>query len=944
MRSVARYLFVLIFFLAGINISSAQLIITNQSNAQALVQKLLGQGVQVSNIVLTGDPISTGFFNNISGTNIGIDSGIALTNGRAKTLNANIGLDGNGATQATAILASTQLYPITTYSGDADLANLIGVNRTDTHDACILEFDFVPLGDTIRFNYVFSSEEYPDFVCNFNDAFAFFIDGPGIIGRKNIAIVPGTNAPVTINNINDVPGCGVYPQYYVKNYTNVNFTHNGHTKILTAISRVQPCETYHLKMVIADVGDGVYDSGVFIEAGSLSSNVIRIVNQTQTDPHGNSYLVEGCATGSFNVKRPFPSPSPLLVSLSYGGIATNGVDVQLLPSSVIIPANDTMVTVNVVPIIDNITEGPEDLVIYALAGCPTGLPTDSTIIQIRDYDILGILPDTATLCKNQSIQLVASTGYSIYQWDANPTLSSLTVRNPIAAPVSSPNTYVCTAIEGTCNAKDSSFIRLKYLQLISKQDVNCHNASTGQIIVATDNTWVSPVTYSINNLPYQAGSTFSNLPVGTYTIRAKDINCIDSIVVNIIQAYPDLIVADTTVKSATCSGNPDGRITLLTSGGSVPYNYSLDGINYQAGNYFDLTAGNYTVTVKDNNGCTATQNVLIPLDNIVTVEAGPDFAVCEGKSRQINMLSNGNSFSWSPSLYLDNNTLQKPTVSFPLTTIKYFVTATIGICTRIDSVTMFFNAAPVADAGSNTTICFGNDVHLSGSGGTLFRWSPNTFLNNANLQNPTSVRPANTITYYLNVAAANGCVSLQKGSVTITVIPEAKLFAGNDTVIAMGQPLPLQAVDVNHSGFNTFLWSPSYGLSNPFVANPLAIVDHDINYTVIANTANGCTTGSMIKIKVYKGPEIYVPTAFTPNGDGLNDVLRAKPVGMRSFSYFRIYNRWGQPVFVTSDPQQGWDGSIKGVMQSTGTYMWMAEATDYKGNIIQRKGSVTIIR
>ncbi|MBL7747046.1 MAG: gliding motility-associated C-terminal domain-containing protein, partial [Chitinophagaceae bacterium] len=95
---------------------------------------------------------------------------------------------------------------------------------------------------------------------------------------------------------------------------------------------------------------------------------------------------------------------------------------------------------------------------------------------------------------------------------------------------------------------------------------------------------------------------------------------------------------------------------------------------------------------------------------------------------------------------------------------------------------------------------------------------------------------------------------------------------------------------------------------------------------------------------VYKGPEIYVPSGFTPDGNGLNDMLRPIPVGIKEFRFFRLFNRWGQLVFTTPDPRRGWDGRINGVPQPSGTFIWMAEAIDYKGNLITRKGTVTIIR
>ncbi|MEI8059696.1 MAG: choice-of-anchor L domain-containing protein, partial [Ferruginibacter sp.] len=265
--------------------------------------------------------MATAYFNNESGSKLGLDSGIVLTNGRAKTFNTSFGLDGNGTSTASTIVASTNNQML----GDADLAREIGVPVTETKDATILEFDFVPLGDSIKFKYVFSSEEYtPSFVCSFNDAFAFFISGPGITGGvRNIALIPNTNTPVSIFNVNDVPGggCPNNRAYYIDNANNKFFTHDGHTTILTALEKVIPCQTYHLKLVIADLSDAEFDSGVFLEAKSLSSNVISMHTSTQIDPMNNSYLVEGCAAGTIKIQRPNADNTSLDVHLSFAGTA-----------------------------------------------------------------------------------------------------------------------------------------------------------------------------------------------------------------------------------------------------------------------------------------------------------------------------------------------------------------------------------------------------------------------------------------------------------------------------------------------------------------------------------------------------------------------------------------------------------------------------------------------
>ena len=410
-----KFLLLLFCSLVFYNVSDAQLVITNQFNAQALAQRLVGEGVTISNVTLTGDSLATGFFKNISGTHIGLDSGIILTNGKAKSnftgFFDEFGLDGDGVTQADPdAFASYEHFPS---ARDSDLANLLHIDVSETNDASILEFDFVPVGDSIKFRYVFSSEEYPEYSCpdpdfpefNFNDAFAFFIQGPGFPVKTNIALIPGTNDPVTINNING-ESCGVYPQYYIDNATNVNFTHDGHTTVLTALAQVQPCQTYHLKLVIADIADQSYDSGVFLEAKSLTSNVVTLTNNSQTDTLNNSYIVEGCIAGSFTIKRLNAPNYPLSVNLTYGGSAVNGVDIQTLPGVVTIPANDSMVTVNIVPIVDHIAEGIELLKIFVSSFCGNGAPIDSTVFQIRDYDTLGILPaNEAFICKGGFLQL-----------------------------------------------------------------------------------------------------------------------------------------------------------------------------------------------------------------------------------------------------------------------------------------------------------------------------------------------------------------------------------------------------------------------------------------------------------------------------------------------------------------------------------------------------------
>ena len=206
------------------------------------------------------------------------------------------------------------------------------------------------------------------------------------------------------------------------------------------------------------------------------------------------------------------------------------------------------------------------------------------------------------------------------------------------------------------------------------------------------------------------------------------------------------------------------------------------------------------------------------------------------------------------------------------------------------------------------------------------------------------IKAKNTIVYSLMVEDAFGCRSLVADEVKINVTPSVKIDAGPDTIAAMNQPVRLSVRELSSAGVVSYTWTPAFDLSDASSASPIATLRADQRFVVTGTTADGCEGRDEIVVKVYKGPDIYMPTGFTPNNDGLNDLLMPVPVGVRDFKYLRVYNRWGQLVFQTNNAHIGWNGYWNGVQQPTGTYVWMAEGTDYKGNQISRKGVVTIIR
>jgi gliding motility-associated-like protein len=188
----------------------------------------------------------------------------------------------------------------------------------------------------------------------------------------------------------------------------------------------------------------------------------------------------------------------------------------------------------------------------------------------------------------------------------------------------------------------------------------------------------------------------------------------------------------------------------------------------------------------------------------------------------------------------------------------------------------------------------------------------------------------------------NGCID--STDITIDNLNDSKVFAGNDTGVFINQLVKLHAKEKSNSNFNKYTWFPTYGLNDFRAQNPIALIDKDIDYVVTASNQFGCFAMDTIHIEVYTKIGIFVPTAFTPNNDFRNDILKAIPRGVVQLNYFKIFNRLGNLIFFSKDFNEGWDGKIKGILQNTQTYLWMAEGINVKGELITNKGVVTLIR
>jgi len=280
--------------------------------------------------------------------------------------------------------------------------------------------------------------------------------------------------------------------------------------------------------------------------------------------------------------------------------------------------------------------------------------------------------------------------------------------------------------------------------------------------------------------------------------------------------------------------------------------------------------------------------------------------------------------------------------------VKLVVRSNIGCESDTVTKTFMANPAPVvnitaADGCINDPINFIGAQTDNQTSITQWNWNFGDG-GNSQTQNPVHTYSLNgNITVSLNALASNGCIS---ADVTKNInIGDVYAVASNDTIVLPNLSFP---VHVNYSGsFNgtpSFLWTPSTGLSDPFAQNPTVTLQDDISYIVKVIAPQGCEALDTVNIRVFKGSAVYVPTGFTPNGDGRNDYLRGLYVGIKKVHYFRVYNRWGQEIFSTTSLTEGWDGTIRGVKQQTGTYVWMLKAEDIAGKVYEMKGTSTLIR
>ncbi|MCU0348311.1 MAG: choice-of-anchor L domain-containing protein, partial [Saprospiraceae bacterium] len=853
------------------------------SSPEDIVESVVsGQtNVTITSIVCDGQAL--GVFEAGVANDLGLDKGILLS---------------TGPTPLVANPGAFILSNVIGTEGDADLDYLSqqSGNPLESFDACVVEMDVFAATDEITFEYIFGSDEYPEWVGDgFNDIFAFLVSGPGITGdpnignQQNIATLPDGTF-IQIDNVNEASNW----QYYRNNENGQSVAYDGLTsdslgikKSLTARIATIPCNTYRLKFAIADRGDASFDSGVFISEIKGGSPQLGVNFNS-----GIEYLAEECVNTPdeifINLNNPVDQPTTYDVVLS--GTATQGVDYTLtLPGSVTFTTGQEVFAFPIQALSDGLVEGTETIIIQLVRDFGCGATVLATLeIELHDNLVVEILEnemDTVLVCGDNGAQLSVSGGQT-YFWQPPGIFSDPNISNPIVSPDSSMWVSVTGSL-GICTDADSIYLNVinPEINIIPEGDLLtiCENDSI--VLTAVNNVGNSNLEWSSFFIPIPDPSNpvltvfppafFNFIPL---TVQVELGGCIatDNVTVN-VDAFDFPVVAnDTTIcqnysvdlgtdiigTSTTYEWTPS---TGLTPDGTVSGPLATPDVTTT----YTLIAESATGVCKDTAEVTIT---VIPVDLEIL---NPDTTfICIGESATLNSTNTtgGVGVVWTPNFFLTQNSPEQVVVTPPVST-WYFATLSAGACTVVDSVLVYVDSLPdlsIMATPAKESYCIGEEITLTSPTyepgnfpGIELMWdaeipgalTPDSFLN--------LVLNAIETHTYVRTTTVNACTSVDSIEIIVTPAINIEIVPGLDTIC------PGEQVQFSINGpaeLTEFSWDPTDDLSCSDCRTPIASPGQTTTYTVMAEF-EGCPVSASALLFVPSGPLFNLEDAFICPGD-----------------------------------------------------------------------------
>ena len=774
-----------------------------------------GSCVTISNVTYTGSAQSVGLFD------YGSFDGIILSTGNVNNAEGNPGG-----------FASTSM-------GTAGNAQLTSIAGFPTYDAAVLQFDFIPTSNTISFSYRFASEEYPEWVSSsFNDVFAFGISGPGIAGTQNIAVVPGTGLAVSIDNVNQ----NANNQYYNANLPGQIF--DGMTDLFTASTTVTPCQTYHLTLAIADAGDGIYDSAVFLEAQSFNAGSGAVASVIGSTLAGSNTTYEDCTTGYFRFDREPGSDitQPVTITFTVGGTANPNTDYNgPIPTTITIPAGQQFVQIPIIAVADGLAEGTETISLQLPGNsCTCSGPPPPVVMNIIDNPPIHVTVNSQTICPGQSVSITASATGGIPFPSYNYVWNTGSVTQSISGSPAATTTYTVTVSDicgnsatasGTVTVQSSAPV-----PIITAPNYTC---VTGGTVALSANvgggTWsgpgVNPTTGVFN--PATALAAGGSIVTITYTVSGACGTGSATTNITIIN-----LSATINPTQPTCANNGNnGSLTVAPAGGAnYTYQWSTGGTNATINNQ---PAGTYFVTVTSVGGCStvvsATLTAPQPPSLGINIVQSP---TCQGTGNngQVSASAVGGtpaySFTWSA------GNVHTPAVSnVPPGTYTLTVTDANN-CIATSSVTLLAAVPPTASIDAVNPPCSGANsgtltaVPNGGIGPYSFHWS-----NSQNIQVLTNVGTGN---YIVTITDANFCTATAAALLTASAAVTASATSVNPSCANGGASGTATVTGLGGTTPYSYLWSNSQTAQTAtnLIAGSYSVTVTDvIGCTAIANVS-----------------------------------------------------------------------------------------------------------
>lgn len=454
----------------------------------------------------------------------------------------------------------------------------------------------------------------------------------------------------------------------------------------------------------------------------------------------------------------------------------------------------------------------------------------------------------------------------------------------------------------------------------------------------------SPVVHAYNN-------------TGTYQVRQivySASGCSDTLYRNITIQVNSKPVATIAGGATGCTGLPQVLSANVQSVDPVGlYQWSVNGtVVATTASYSPMftAAGTYNIRLVAGtvNGCFDTAFLTLQVRPSPVVVATASLDLCLGRSVQLNASGNGvTQWNWTPTQGLSCNTCPNP-VATPNATTPYVVTGTNAFgCPGTDTVVITIHGPIHMTVSADDTICVGQSVQLLASGAASYSWHPDQYLSSNSIPNPVATPPVTTLYQVVGYDGWNCYTDTATVRVAVGQYPTVNL--GPDLVLATGTQRQLVST-VTNGPIRNWLWAPAADLSCSICPLPTATVRNDVVYTVRVTNFYGCSGTDTLVVKAFcKDAQVFLPNAFSPDGDGVNDVFMVQGSGILRVKTFRVFNRWGELVFEKNevppnDARFGWDGRVVGRPPVPDVYVYTVEVLCENGIPFTYKGNVTILK